>query len=503
MLRWYVGFIRSVSVDRIGKAGVIITTSAFISFILFELTRVSGINNNAYAGLVSYLALPVIFVIGLILIAIAWWWELRRSRLSARELIDKQFDKEKTSAGFLGSGVVKTVGLLTLANVVFLTLAGSRMLTFMDEPHFCGTACHSVMHPEWITYQESPHARVACVECHVGEGVDALIDSKLNGMWQMISVTFNLYERPIPTPVHQLRPARETCEKCHWPSKFYGSRIDQLVHYGNDSTATPAFTTLSLKIDTGTTAGKGGIHWHIAEENEVRYTSVRDQRETIIWAEARQSDGSFKRFYNQRLSGSHEEELPRVMDCVDCHNRATHIYERPEDAVDKRLVVGLLPEELPYIKREAVTALTIGYTDSAAAMEGIENQLYGFYRREFPNLLTGNTVLIDSAIEILRDVYRRNIHHRMNVTWNAYPSFIGHDGCFRCHNQNLIGDDGSRIDHDCTLCHSIAAYDSEIPFQFLLAPDTADPSYFMHEYLRNEFFNVEVEASLREQTIER
>lgn len=493
MLRWYIGFIRGVSVNKTGKTGVVLTTSAFISFILFELTRLTGVSNNAYAGLVSYLALPTVFVIGLLLVAVAWWQEKKRSGLSTRDLIEQHFNKEQTSGSFLGSGVVKTVAIFTLANVVFLTLAGSRMLSFMDEPYFCGNACHSVMHPEWITYQDSPHARVACVECHVGEGVDALIDSKLNGMWQMISVTFNLYERPIPTPVHQLRPARETCEKCHWPSKFYGSRIDRIVRYANDSAATPAFTTLSLKVDTGTTAAKGGIHWHIAEENEIRYSSVNDEREQMIWVDVRQDDGSFKRYHNTRLTTTTSSpDDARVLDCVDCHNRATHIYEDPEHAVDERLTVGLLPEELPFIKREAVSAITNGYADSVAAMAGIENHLYGFYRRNYPDMLTGRVDLIDSAVSVLRNVYRRNVHHRMNVHWNPYPNFLSHDGCFRCHNQNLVADDGQAIAHDCTMCHSLIAYDSDSPFAFLQPVDTADPSAAMHRYLQAEFMSADL-----------
>lgn len=489
MWRWYIGFLRGVSVNRIGKLGVVLTTSSFISFLLFELTRLTGVNNNAYAGLVSYLALPAIFVIGLILVLLAWLKQTRRTGMRTRELISHQFATSETETGLLGARVTRTVVIFTLANVVFLSLAGGRMLSFMDQPQFCGNACHSVMHPEWITYQDSPHARVACVGCHVGEGVDALVDSKLNGIWQMISVTFSLYEQPIPTPVRQLRPARETCEKCHWPSKFYGSRIKQIVRYAKDSASTPTFTTLSLKIDTGKVAAAGGIHWHVAAENGVRYASVNDERREISWVEFTQADGTIKRFENTRLpnqdSGNREV---RVVDCVDCHNRATHIYEDPGKAIDKRLAVGLLPGELPFIKSVALTALTNIYPDSIAALAGIENQLYGFYQRQYPDLMSGNTQPIDSAIAVLRDVYRRNIHHGMNVRWGSYPNYIGHEGCFRCHNQNLKAADGSEITHDCTTCHSLAAFDSELPFEFLLQPDTTSPNAAMHEFLRAEYF---------------
>jgi len=487
--KWYVGFIRGVSVDGLGKTGVVLTTSAFVSFVIFEFTMLTGISSNAYAGLVSYLALPALFVVGLVLIFWAWMRQKRTTGLSTRELIERQFEQSATRMSFLGSRVMRTVMMFTLANVFFLSLASSRMLSFMDEPEFCGTACHSVMHPEWATYQDSPHARVACVDCHVGEGVDALVDSKLNGMWQMVSVTFGLYEQPIPTPVHQLRPARETCEKCHWPTKFYGSRVEQYVRYADDSVSTPSYTTLSLKVDTGKAATGGGIHWHVAEANEVRYASVDDKREEMIWVEARQADGSFIRYENQRLFHEHgDSEDIRSVDCVDCHNRATHVYEDPKLAVDERLLLGLLPGEIPFIKREAVTALTGSYADSVAAMVGIENQLIGFYRVNYPGVLVRQAELLDSAVNVLRDVYRRNVHHSMNVTWGAYPDFRGHDGCFRCHNENMLAEDGTPISHDCTMCHSIAAYDSETPFEFLLPPDTSSPTATMHQFLRKEYF---------------
>ncbi|MBD3332704.1 cytochrome C [candidate division GN15 bacterium] len=494
MFRKYVGFVKGVSVNRLGKVGVVLTTSSFVTFVLLELARLIGMFTSSYGGLITYLTLPTLFVIGLVILPIAWYREKKKSGLSTRQLIDKQFDSEEKARPFWQSPLLVSILGFTAINIVFLVGASSRMLSFMDEPEFCGTACHSVMHPEWATYQDSPHARVKCVECHVGEGVDALVDSKLNGMWQMISVTFNLYEKPIPIPVRQLRPAQETCEKCHWPAKFYGERIDRIVRYADDSASTPSYTTLVLKVDTGSVAQQGGIHWHISDKNQVRYTSVNDERETMIWVEVLQEDGTYKRYVNEEIEDTASLEDSRILDCVDCHNRATHIYEDPERAVDERIRKGLLPRELPYFKREAVHALTITYGDSAQAMQGIENQLYGFYRREFPELLQSKTNLIDSAVAVLRDVYRRNVHHKMNVMWNVYPNHLGHErdgGCYRCHSPSLVADDGSTITTDCTACHSFAAYDSNQPFEFTRLPDTVDRSYRLHQYLRAEWLRAE------------
>lgn len=494
MFQRYLRFIRGVAVNRVGMIGVVLTTSSFITFVILELARLAGLLTNAYIGLVTYLLFPSLFVIGLVLIPIGWRLRRKQTGRTTRELLSDQFAPDDTKGGLFGSRVFMIVGMFTLANVIFLGAASSRMLGFMDEAEFCGTACHSVMNPEWVTYQDSPHARVKCVECHVGEGVGALVDSKLNGTWQMISVTFDLLERPIPTPVHQLRPARETCEKCHWPDKFYGSRLKTLVRYQRDSLSTPQYTTLSLKVDAGRAGNKSGIHWHVAAENEVRYVSVDDEREEMVLVEVRQPDGSFKRYRNSALIDPEAAETAteaRSVDCIDCHNRATHIYEQPGPALDKRMELGLLPRTLPYLKREALAALTTNYPDSVAARDGIANHLHGFYQRQFPRVATQQSAAIDSAISVLQAVYFRNVHHGMNITWGAYESHIGHrgnkDGCFRCHNPNMIAEDGEAIRSDCTMCHSILAFDEKRPFAYLNAPDTTDAEFRMHESLRQEF----------------
>lgn len=492
MFTRYVRFIQAISVNRLGQLGVAFTTSSFITFLFLEMARFSGVLSNAYIGLITYLLLPALFLFGLLLIPLGWHQQKKETGKTTRELLDAQFRSTDTARGFFGSKVFLSIGALTLVNIVFLGLASSRMLIFMDEPNFCGTACHSVMNPEWVTYQESPHARVRCVECHVGEGVEAHISSKLSGLRQMISVTFDLLERPIPTPVRDLRPSRETCEKCHWPEKFYGQRLKTIVRYKKDVESTALYNTLSLKIDAGKGAERRGIHWHVSEENEVRYASVDDEREKMIWVEARQPDGDFKRYTNTRLVGHAEASLERTLDCVDCHNRATHIYEDPNNAIDERMSRGMIDRSLPFVKRESMAAITAGYANEEDAMEGISNRLHGFYRREFPEVARGNRAGIDSVVTVLQAVYTRNIHHQMNITWNTYRSLIGHSGgggCFRCHNANMVDDGGEAISSDCTMCHSILAYESDAPFAYVQTADSTAADFRMHEYLLKEFLD--------------
>lgn len=489
----YFKFLLAVSINKIGKTGVILTTSAFVTFILLEIPRLMGILTNAYFGLITYLLLPTLFFIGLALIPFGWWKYKKTTGKSFEDLATMQFGDNELSETRFGANVFKTIAILTIVNVLFLSFASFRTLHFMDESEFCGTACHSVMNPEWVTYQQSPHARVSCVECHVGEGVDALVASKLNGAWQMLSVTFDLYEKPIPTPVHNLRPARETCEKCHWPDKFYGTKLLTIPGYKKDESNTPQYTTLNLKIDTGKKVGSSGIHWHISDENEVRYASADEKRSEMVWAESKQKDGSFKRFVNKNLlSNQSGIQEPRSMDCIDCHNRATHIYEDPERAIDTRIHSGLIDKSLPFIKREGYYAITKNYMDKETAGNLIANYIERFYRKNYPDIANSKEKEIANSVKTLQDIYHRNIHPEMKIEWGSYPNHIGHKkdgGCFRCHNPNMVDEAGTTIKYDCTLCHSILAYDSKEAFKYLQPVNKKDKDYHMHKELKAEFLH--------------
>lgn len=492
MFRTYLDFLRAVSLDPLGRVGVVLTTTAVVSFVIMQLAMVAGLVTNAYVGLIVYLGFPVIFILGLVIIPIAWRRQRRRTGLSTRELIEQNFGQDGVQGGVTGSPIFRTVAILTLANVLILGAASIKMLHFMDSAEFCGTACHSVMNPEWTTYQASPHARVPCVDCHVGEGIGPLVNSKLNGAWQMISATFDLYDRPIPTPVHQLRPARETCERCHWPEKFYGNRLVTLARYANDETSTPSYTTLNLKIDAGS-AGSTGVHWHVGEGIEVRYASVDDQRQDMLWVEVLRPDGSWHRFENTRPTpGAVDSGHARTMDCVDCHNRATHIYQNPATAVDEAIRLGRIDRSLPFIRRESIAAVTGSYPTLDAGRDGIRSGLYAFYRRNYPEQASAWLGRIDGAVAELQSLYQRNVHQEMNIDWNAYPSLLGHSeapGCFRCHTRQLQDDQGGWISDDCTLCHSILANDSPEPFSYLRPAEEKVRDRAMHEYLREEFLS--------------
>ncbi|MBN1482817.1 hypothetical protein EH223_12775 [candidate division KSB1 bacterium] len=489
MWKKYKNFLRGVSVNWIGKLGVILVTGTVISFFVFETAHTAGLIRNAYFGLITYLAFPVLFIIGLILIPLSWSKLKKDTGKSTSELMSNQFQQEELAPKQIGARLFRTIAILTIVNVIILAVATLRMLHFMDQSEFCGTACHTVMNPEWVTHQRSPHARAPCVECHVGEGLDALIASKLNGIRQMVLAATNTYNQPIPTPVHTLRPARETCEHCHWPEKFYGQEQNTYINYQSDSLNTPFYTTLSVKIDPGHAGYAAGAHWHVMG-NQVRYISVDGERRQMLEVRVKQPDASFKVYYNERAIATESEEEERVMDCIDCHNRATHIYKDPERAVDEAIRAGKIDRDLPFIKREALAALVGSYADKPAALQSIEYHISGFYSRQYPIVFRALSAEIAEAVQTLQDIYAVNRHHYMRIKWGTYPSHVGHDrdlGCFRCHTQTLKTEAGQTMNHDCTLCHSILAMDSPSPLEYVRPTQDDARDEPMQEYLRDEY----------------
>src|SRR5208282_185901 len=155
---------------------------------------------------------------------------------------------------------------------IMLSAVGSYNAFHVTESvQFCGETCHTVMKPELTTHDHGPHARVACVECHVGPGVNWFVRSKLSGSYQVYAVAFNKYPRPILTPIKNLRPARETCEQCHWPQEFSGNLDRTFNYFQDDASNSPYSIRLSIKIGGAdpSRGPVGGIHWHMVVGNEV------------------------------------------------------------------------------------------------------------------------------------------------------------------------------------------------------------------------------------------
>jgi hypothetical protein len=448
-------------VSLIGAA--LTTASAVLILTLFGLTFV-GHQPGPYVGILTYVILPAFFLLGLLLIPLGAWRDRRRTRRA----LDRGEPPPTLPVIDLNRGRIRRAVLLvlvaTVANVTILALATYKGVEVMDSTEFCGTACHTVMNPELTTYGNSPHQRVKCVSCHIGPGADWFVKSKLSGTWQLVSVAFDLFPRPIPTPIHDLRPARETCEQCHWPEQFVGDRLRVVTRYAEDEANTELRTVLLMKVGGIEGRKSHGIHWHVDPGNRIRYRGD-PARKTIREVELTRADGTVTTYVSAAETGGDAEEPWRTMDCVDCHNRPTHIFRMPADEVDGALAQGRIARTLPHIKREALKALQADYPSHEEARRRIPERISLYYAENHP-ALAGQVEAARSAGEAIAEIYCRNVFPDMRIGWGTYANHVGHTnspGCFRCHDGEHTSADGKTIAQDCTTCHAVLAMEEENP----------------------------------------
>lgn len=448
--------------------GTVITTSAALTTIAFWFYDffLPG-PPHPYIGLLIYLLLPGVFVFGLLLIPVGIWMRRRNLRGSGKlpevyPAIDLRLPIVRRT--------LEWVAFATVLNLLILGTASYRGVEYMDTTSFCGTTCHTVMTPEFTAYQNSPHAHVDCVDCHIGPGAPWFVRSKLSGLRQVFAVTFHTYSRPIPSPVKYLRPARETCEHCHWPQRFTGDKFVVNTSYKNDEKNTPQTDVFLLKVGGRTWQGSLGIHGrHLADNARIRYISTDGERQTIPVVYYTDENGKTTEFIStdtkptqdQLNKGEH-----RAMDCVDCHNRPTHAFDLPENAVDKAMSVGRISPELPYIKKKAVEILKVEYPARDLARQRIVEELDSFYRTNYPDIYQTRRMLVQQAGDEVAAIYLRNVFPEMRLTWGAHPNNLGHNdspGCFRCHDGSHTSADGQTITNDCSACHEFLATAEEHP----------------------------------------
>lgn len=438
--------------------------SLFMILFLFVVTAVFGAQ-AAYLGLVVFILLPSVMIMGLLLIPIGMYLKVRREHRGVGRpepgwpRIDLNEPHHRHAAFIF---VIGTAVLL------FVSAVGSyEAFHFTESVPFCGTLCHTVMEPEYVAHQESPHARVACVGCHVGPGVDWYVRSKLSGMYQVYAVLANIYPRPIPTPIENLRPARDVCEQCHWPQKFYAYTYRRETHFLPDAANTRWDIGLTMKVGAPYAAVgfEEGIHWHINPQVRIDYHALDEKREQINWVRyTNLATQEVKIYRNAGLPQASEEPgETRTMDCIDCHNRPSHRYLPPSQFVDQAMAEGSIPPDLPWIKAVAVPLCGEEYASLEEARDALRQGVLAYYRENHPAILTQQGEAVERAIVGLQAVYAENIFPYMRARWSAYPEHIGHlvfNGCFRCHLEGFASEDGEPIRTDCDLCHLISSQGS-------------------------------------------
>ena len=449
---------RALLRNYISLSGIALTAVALANIIVLFLIDVTSAQPSPYTGLLAYMVLPAFLLLGLALITFGLWRERHRRlmEMAADPLqlnIDLAHPVHQNRLIFFVSTVVVFVLLSALGSY--------RAYEFTDSTTFCGLLCHTVMHPEAVAHDNSAHARVTCVECHVGSGASWYVKSKMSGVRQVFKTVLNTYPRPIESPVANLRPAAQTCEQCHWPRNFWGAQLKVFNHFASDEANTPRQIRLLIKTgggDPNNGQAVAGIHWHMNIANKIEYRSD-PKRQTMSWVRLTDPSGKVTEYTATGTDAAAIGKLEqRRMDCVDCHNRPTHVYMPPDRAVDQAMAANRISPTLPFAKQQGVQVLTAEYKSSDEAKTAIAEKIPAFYQQKYPQLATSRAGDIQTMVVELQRIFRNNIFPEMHVDWRTHPDNVGHyyfNGCFRCHDGNHTSKDGKVITKECNSCHTV------------------------------------------------
>jgi hypothetical protein len=432
-------------------AGGVVALGSLFAFLLLFAIDLFAHNGNPYMGILAYVVAPGFLFLGLGMMGIGVWIQRRHDRRAAPEARPSLL-----AVDFARPADRRKLIIFIFCSIVFLlcTAIGSYQSYHVSESvQFCGQACHTPMKPEFTAYQNSPHAHVACTECHVGNGAEAFVKAKMNGVHQLVGVMTGDYPRPIKTPIRNLRPARETCEQCHWPKKFNGNLDLTYQHFLADETNTPFAVRLSLKVG-GADPERGvvgGIHWHVSQDNKIEYLATDERRQVIPWVRVTDPQGVVTEYRSPKFTNDPSQYEIRTMDCIDCHNRPSHRYRAPNDSVDLAMSLGTIDRGLSWVKSNSVAVLIQPYNTEDEALQKISTAL----RAKYPAATN-----VDNLVQAVQTIYSQNFFPEMKADWRAYPENIGHKnwpGCFRCHDGSHKAADGKKKipASDCSACHVI------------------------------------------------
>ena len=443
--------------NPISLAGLALAIIGLANIFLFVLIDFIAVKPGPYIGILAYMVSPAFFVLGLLMMITGVL--LERKRKVAPTAFYPRIDLNDPAQR---SAVISFTSFFVVFAVV--SAAGSyKAYEFTESVSFCGQLCHTVMSPEYTAYLLSPHARVACADCHVGPGATWFVKSKLSGTRQVFHAVFNTFPRPIPTPVKNLRPAQETCEQCHWPKKFYGGQLKVFSHYASDEQNTLRQIRMIIKTGGGdpATGAPEGIHWHMNIGNKIEYVAADEKIQVIPYVRVEDLQGRVTEYYAKDSTLS-KDQIAKAekhrMDCVDCHNRPTHIYVSPDLSVDQSLMGRRLDVSLPFIKQEAVAVLAANYNTTDEAMRGIASGLQGYYESKYPDVAKTKQLEIRNAVTEVQQIFRRTTFPEMKLNWQTHPNNLGHYysvGCFRCHDGQHVSADGKVVSKDCNQCHTL------------------------------------------------
>lgn len=456
---------RSLYRHPLAAVGGALLGAGVTSFIVLVLIDLTAGGENPYRSLVTFIAVPAVITIGALLFLIAIRIQVVQARRRG-EKVRFNLRIEPTNPKYMRN-MWLFVGLLAVL-VLLVGFSSFKAYEATDSVAFCGEACHTVMEPQAVTYENSPHARVPCAECHIGPGASFWVKAKLDGIRQVWKTMTNSYDRPVATPIENLRPAQETCEQCHWPDQFYGQKLVNHNYYRTDEANSPWTVSLLVNVGGGNprTGETEGIHWHMIGGNEIEYVATDNHRQDIVYVRLTGPDGTVTEYTDPAVPVPPMDELEsadlelRTFDCIDCHNRPSHHFQPPATAMNLELSKGAISADLPFIRKVGLELLNAPYDTREEANAAILAGLDEFYQTEYADQYGTWTGEIDQAASTLLSIYNLNFFPEMRTDYRVRTNNLSHfvnDGCFRCHSSDLQTVNGETISDDCQSCHAIVA----------------------------------------------
>jgi nitrate/TMAO reductase-like tetraheme cytochrome c subunit len=388
-----------------------------------------------------------------------------------------KFGKRTIVLGTLATLALGAVGLAILG------AGGIVAWEYSNSNAFCANNCHAVHPEEPRAYAAYSHARVQCVECHMGRLPTLQLMTLKAAHYHELLGMITGYHRPLTATT--MRPARDSCEGCHWPSVNHDDKVRTKVHYETDAANTETRTRLVVHTGSGEAREKAtrGIHWHI--DQNVEYVTDDVQKRTIPWVRITDKDGKTTTYFDaaSKVARAEMDQAPkRRMECADCHNAAGHPFTNPADRVDHAILEGRIDRSLPSIKARALAII-----DRASPLHGpMEEQVPQFEKIIAAAAPTGELKPDVKAAETqfaatMLDILELSEFEAKDLTWKSFPNHVGHKdspGCFRCHDGKHFNEKGEAIRLQCTLCHDLP----QVSIDGVTPPDSHQEPNWMRDH---------------------
>lgn len=454
--------------SKISIVGAVISAVLLPVLVVAMLIDIFGLIDHPMFGFLFYMQLGPLFIFSLLLVFIGVFVVNGKDGVLRFEKLKESFKSPDKFAQFRKT--IMLVTALVCVNIFVVTIVSYKGYAHNNTVGFCGITCHAVMEPEYVTFKNSPHANITCVQCHVGYGTEWMVKSKIAGARKVLKKATNTYHKPLKTPVLSLRAAEGTCMNCHQYDRMHGDKLYVEDKFLDDEENSHVQTVMVMKLGSGgELGGARDIHWHASPDNQITFEYTDRQRQIIGKVTLTRADGSQVIYNNINEPMPEEGGYPggvRKMDCIDCHNRIGHPSLTAEQALNQKIMAGDIPRELPFIKRQGLDIVTQEFNTTLEATEAISSQLRAWYQENYPEFIRDNPQMLTQAIAGVQLAYSENVFPGMRVTWGTYLSFSGHledNGCFRCHGGSHETEAGEMIPMDCATCHTIIAEDEPVP----------------------------------------